>query len=164
MLTPHPKRLRSFDYLGSHEYFLTWCCHNRQPLFRESVAVDLVLAQILRAAEETELDVLAYCFMPDHVHLLVAGRHSNSDGVRFINLARQYAGFAYSKQFLRRLWQRYSYEHVLRSHETAQQVAQYIVENPVRAGLVVDLCEYTFTGSAIRDLTSLIEWAYGGSG
>ena len=32
--------------------------------------VSIVLREIVRAAIESAFDVLAYCFMPDHLHLL----------------------------------------------------------------------------------------------
>jgi REP element-mobilizing transposase RayT len=32
--------------------------------------VDEVLAHILRAADDESFAVVAYCFMPDHLHLL----------------------------------------------------------------------------------------------
>jgi REP element-mobilizing transposase RayT len=35
---------------------------------------------------------MAFCFMPDHVHLLVGGTCETSDGKRFIRRAKQYSG------------------------------------------------------------------------
>ena len=72
-------RLRDFDYRGRHSYFLTFCTYRRKSTFREASVASMVTGQILRSAKSFEFDVLAYCLMPDHVHLLVHGRSDRSD-------------------------------------------------------------------------------------
>jgi len=121
--------------------------------------VTLVLSQILRAADEHGFLIFAYCFMPDHLHLLIEGTTESSDCRRFIARAKQYAGFYYAKAFTGRLWQRYGYEHVLRDDEITQVAARYILENPVRAGLVQSVQEYPYVGSKVYPLADLIEGA-----
>jgi len=71
MQTGKPPHLNHFDYAGFHRYSLTFCTDQRRPTFTERRAVDLVLSQIVRASTECAFDVPAYCFMPDHTHLLV---------------------------------------------------------------------------------------------
>jgi putative transposase len=161
MITKHPARLVSFDYRGEHAYSLTWCCHNRQRLFVQRDKVDFVRAQILRACEPTGIEIPAYCYMPDHVHILANGADENADAKRFISLARQYSGFEFTNRYRHRLWQRYSYERVLRKQETSQSVARYILENPVRAKLVAAVQDYPFAGSETMERKAVIEWAYG---
>jgi putative transposase len=151
-----PSRLKGFDYLGRHRYSLTLCTARRRPLFVSGPVVTRVLSQILRASVEHDVAVLAYCFMPDHVHLLVEGQTARSDGKRFIVRAKQYSGYDYSKQFGGRLWQRYGFEHVLRDEETTRAVARYTLANPVRAGLAQRVSDYPFAGSLVYDLEDLI--------
>lgn len=160
MPTRQPTHLRSFDYHGFHRYFVTWCCADRQPLFTERVTVDLVWAQFLRACERSGFVIVAYCFMPDHVHLLIEATSEQADAKGFFSLAKQFSGYAYAQSCHGRLWQRYCYEHVLRTDETTRRVARYIVENPVRAKLVANVQDYPFTGSGTHSTPELIEWAY----
>jgi REP element-mobilizing transposase RayT len=70
----YPEHLKTFDYVGLHQYFLTFCTHERHRLFEKAGAVSLVRTQIERAATALQFAVIAYCFMPDHVHLLVEVR------------------------------------------------------------------------------------------
>src|SRR5262249_43836589 len=42
--------------------------------FVEPSRVEIVLKQILRAAADEGFEIIAYCFMPDHLHLLVEAR------------------------------------------------------------------------------------------
>jgi len=75
MFPGHPKPLRNFDYIGAHRYFLTWCCFGRHTLFGDPQVVANAVTQILRACEPCGMEIIAYCFMPDHLHMLVEGGH-----------------------------------------------------------------------------------------
>jgi len=160
MKTGRPSRLKCFDYLGFHRYFLTFCTDWRRKWFVDSAAVDLVLSQFLRAASNEQFAILVYCFMPDHVHLLVEGLAPNSDCKRFIVRSKQLAAHAYGSTFNARLWQPNGYEHVVRDDEKTQVVARYILENPVRAGLVVNPLDYPFSGSQIYKVADLLSGLY----
>ena len=145
MHTGRPSRLPRFDYRGFHAYFLTFCTFQRRRLFVAAESVDLVRTQISRAATDESVAIVADCYMPDHLHLLVQGSAETADGRKFISCARQLSGFHYQRRFGERLWQRYAYERVLRADEAMASVARYIVENPIRAGLVRRVTEYPYT-------------------
>jgi putative transposase len=102
--------------------------------------------------------MLAYCFMPDHVHLLVEGVDLQSDLRTFVGRAKQHSGADFALKHDRRLWQPGYYDRVLRQDGDARRVARYIVNNPVRAGLVVSPRDYPFVGSDVWTLDELLEW------
>ena len=112
MRTEKPEHLKTFDYIGVYQYFLTFCTHNRHRLFVEAPAVSVARTQIERAAGEQRFAVIAHCYMPDHVHLLVEGETDDSDCKQFISRAKQYSGFHYQAAFGKRLWQRFGFEQV----------------------------------------------------
>ena len=95
--------------------------------------------------------------MPDHLHLLIEGETQTSDCKRFIARAKQYSGYQHAATFKERLWQRYGFERVLREGETSAVVARYILENPIRAGLVTRVEDYPFAGSFVYTLTQLLD-------
>ena len=142
--------------MGCHRYSLTFCTDQRQPVFKDKRVVDLVLSQIARAGRERDFAVIAYCFMPDHLHLLVHGQSDTADCRRFIAAAKQYSGYYYSKEIGGKLWQRYGHERTLRNDEHTLVVARYIIGNPVRAGLVASVEQYSFAGSLICGLKDLV--------
>ena len=123
----------------------------------KAAAVETVRTQIARAAREQSFALIAYCFMPDHVHLLIEGQEDDSDCREYISRAKQYSGFHYKAAFGRRLWQRYGYEHVLRNDEAAVSVARYILENPVRARMVERITDHPFSGSSVYTIEQLLE-------
>jgi putative transposase len=157
MRTNQPGHLKTFDYRGLHRYSLTFCTDFRRRVFTDADNVELVKPQILRAAAQSGFAVVAYCFMPDHLHLLVEGLHDDADCLRFIKFAKQYSGFYFSQRHGQKLWQRYGFEHVLHDEELTLVVARYILANPVRAGLVKDPREYLFVGSEVYSLEELLE-------
>ncbi len=157
MHTERPEHLKTFEYVGIYQYFLTFCTHERARHFVKHDAVELVRTQIERAAVDYKMAAIAYCFMPDHAHLLVEGRAEDSDCRQFISRAKQYSGFHYKAKYGRRLWQRYGFERVLRNEESAVSVARYILENPLRARLVERVDEYPFLGSSAYTMEQVME-------
>jgi putative transposase len=157
VFTRRPERLKTFHYIGIYQYFLTFCTPKRRQRLSTGDRVDLVRTQFSRAAGDEQFALLAYCFMPDHVHLLVEGRSEDADCRRFISRAKQFSGFYYKKAFGETLWQRYGYERTLRSDEAALSVARYILENPVRAGLVESVEHYPFLGSDVYTLEEILD-------
>jgi putative transposase len=157
MFTGRPERLKTFDYLGFHRYSLTFCTNRRREIFTSADVVDLAFEQILRSTRENQFAVITYCFMPDHLHLLVEGLSESSDGKRLIASAKQYSAYHFAQHHGSRLWQRYPFEHVLRDDESTLVVARYILENPVRAGLVSRVEDYPFVGSLVYELKEILE-------
>ena len=160
MFPRHPEHIRGFSYRGCYRYSLRFCTNNRRQVFKWQSPVDLVRSQILRSAGEEEFAVIAYCFMPDHLHLLVEGQAEHSDCKCFIARAKQTSGFHFNRHFGTRLWQRYGFERVLRDSDHTFAVARYILENPVRAGLATSIEDYLFVGSSVYTLSELIASAY----
>jgi REP-associated tyrosine transposase len=156
VLTGNAGHLGAFDYTGLYRYFLTFCTNGRHCLFINPEVVALVRSQILRSATDEQFAVVAYCFMPDHLHLLVEAQSQNADCRAFIKRAKQFAGFHYARTFGGRLWQRYGFERVLRDDEATLIVARYIIENPVRAGLVATPESYPFSGSELYALGDIL--------
>jgi putative transposase len=143
-----PARIPGFSYVGFYRYSLRFCTNGRSRIFESSATVTAALAQIRRAAHEERFGLLAYCFMPDHVHLIVEGIEDSSDLRRFVKIAKQ--------RFVRRLrteagiaavWQEGYYERVLRSDETTDTVVRYVLDNPVRAGIVTKAEHYQHSGA-----------------
>lgn len=94
--------------------------------------------------------------MPDHVHLLIEGRSERSDLHRFIKRSKQSSGQSYAMAGNGPLWQDSYYDHVVRPEEDLSGIAKYIIENPVRAGLVKSPLDYPFVGSTVWPLEELV--------
>jgi len=146
-------RLKNFNYKGCYRYFVTICTQNKKPLFnKDEVLVAWFIDVLKEKSEIFGFKVWAYCFMPDHLHLLIEGRKHDADMKKFITSYKQKTGFYYKKKAGLPLWQINFYEHVLRREEDTISVVRYIFDNPVRKGLVDDYRKYKFLGSFEFDI------------
>jgi putative transposase len=149
-----PPRLQGFTYRGRHVYFLTFCTHARRDTFRDPSVATMVIGQMLRAAARFAFAVLAYCVMPDHVHLLAQGKSDRSDLRRFVRHIKQVT--AQTHHTKGPMWQEGYYDHVVRPEEDVSGIARYIVENPIRARLVNSTSEYAFIGSDVWSIEEIL--------
>jgi putative transposase len=151
-----PRRLKDFLYRGYYRYFVTIRSESFKDHFVNDEVVAKVIAILKSTAEQEGFAVWAYCFMPDHAHLLVEGKHSNADMKHFIALFKQKSGYWFKSTYGVKLWAPNYHEHVLRNDEATMAVARYIIQNPVRKGMVDDCSKYPYSGSfESEDICSL---------
>jgi putative transposase len=132
-----------------HRYLLTFCTAERTRVFEHPDTVRDALRQIRRTAAIEKFAIVAYCFMPDHLHLLVDGMSAQSDLKRFAKMAKQRSGASHAASGKGRLWQEGYWEKVFRIDDDARRIVRYIFENPVRAGLAKSANDYPFSGSDV---------------
>jgi len=142
-----PSRLKDFSYQGFYRYFITIRTNHFKPHFICSKVVARIVGILKDTAEQTGFSIWAYCFMPDHLHLLIEGRIANADMERFVTLFKQKTGYWFKGTYGKKLWETSYYERVLRDDETTIAVARYIFRNPVIKGLVEDYNSYPYSGS-----------------
>jgi hypothetical protein len=66
----------------------------------------------------------------------------------------------YGKKVVRRpIWQPGYYDQILRDAEATMAAITYVVNNPVRAGLVKDVAVYEFIGSSVYTMAEFREFA-----
>jgi putative transposase len=151
--------MNRFSYVGKYRYALVFRTFEGGQIFLDTVSVDLVLSQILRASKEKSFEITAYCFMPDHVHLLIEGTSESADCKAFIRAAKQYSGYSFRGHNRATLWNRYCYEHVIRDDFERSATIAYILKNPVVAGLASTPSDYPYLGSERYTVAQLIEQA-----
>ena len=149
-------RLKEFDYKGLYRYFITICTFNKEQIFKDNPSTVTWFVDILREQSRTfRFKIWAYCFMHDHLHLLLEGDDVNSDLKKFISSYKQISSFYYKERVGKQLWQINYYDHVLRKEEDNMNVAYYIFNNPLRKGIVDDFKQYKFIGSFEFDMAKL---------
>ncbi len=154
----YPKRPRIgyFSYKGHFAYFITICTDFKKVIFVSEEQVELVLEILKQTSKKHDFNVYAYCFMPDHLHLLLLAEESGSSLKDFLREFKQKSSFYYKKKFGIKLWQPSYYDHVLRKNEKLNNIAEYIFFNPVRKKLVDDYRKYPYLGSFIFDVKQFL--------
>jgi REP element-mobilizing transposase RayT len=149
-------RLRGFDYPACYAYSITICTRDRVPHFLDKEAGREVACSLEDEARRSGYSLIAYCVMPDHIHILTGP----NDRAHALTLPQFMQRFKSSST--RRLWklgirgvvwQTSYFDHVLRRDEDLEQVARYILGNPVRKGLVRDPEAYPLSRSFSGKLT-----------
>jgi len=139
-------RLKDFDYATPRAYFITICSYEGKKVFSDKDLAKEIIKCLKENKEKTNLKIYIYCLMPDHLHILLNPGDSNVSISRFIQTFKSQAGFLYKKQNGTPLWQRGFYDHIVRENEDLIKIAQYILDNPVRKGLVEIAEQYSYSG------------------
>ena len=156
VVVPRKKiRLARHEYVGRRIYFITICSEDRRPIFQNPNRAKAAIESLKIVSSSMNFLVHAFCVMPDHVHILVEGKTSTSDVVKFVAQWKQSTGYLFRGELARRSWQRRFYDHILLRAEDSECVAWYIWMNPVRKGLAADPKQYPFSGSFT------VEWPRG---
>ena len=160
-MVDYPRHLPGFSYVGRHRYSLTFCTFERLSLFKDAAVVDCVWTQFLRAGARSGYG--------DYCGLFHAG--SRASDCR--SHGRDFRSEAVHRPCetvlgLRVLTDTPTAQALAtvrirarpRDDESSQRSVRYVLENPVRAGLVRDPSEYPFIGSSVFDVKELLEYAY----
>ena len=161
---PRPKRKpprleRIFQKYDPTLFFVTFNVYLRRPLLA-SPQVHAAFVQYGRRGFLRDVGVGRYVLMPDHVHLFV------QFGVgcdltlgewmkglkRCLAIALLETGLQPSRipgQRLRTFWQPGVHDHVLRNEESYAEKWNYVRDNPVRAGLVLNADDWPYGGEIV---------------
>jgi REP element-mobilizing transposase RayT len=83
--------------------------------------------------------------MPDHLHVLVQGNSRAANLLCFVKTFKHKTTFHFRFKTGKTLWQMSLFDHILRTAEDFFETAEYILLNPVRAGLVQRPHDYPYS-------------------
>ena len=158
MDTRFRRRLPSAAYTHESAVFsVTTATRDRARVFAEP-AVAAGAVDVLRVRSAFHLvRVLAFCVMPDHVHILMSPSRTCDVPTfvgQFKNLAQRRA---WTLGVRGAFWQQSFHDRALRREDDVATVVRYILDNPVRAGLVRSSCEYAFSGGALARVADHVD-------
>lgn len=148
------KRIRHKEIPG-HARALTFSCHGRKPLLRDERVCALLGDSITRACERHAWRVIAFVFMPEHVHLLVrqerADHRSPPDMPALLRAIKQSASYRYRRMMSgseadHSLWLAGpGYDRNITMKKSLDAAIRYIHANPVRRGLCASPGEWLWS-------------------
>jgi REP element-mobilizing transposase RayT len=180
---PHDylRRLSPESYRGLAMVHWTLTVADRRTGWLDARAHACWREALLHTLARYALAAPVYCLMPDHVHVLLVGMAERSDQQRALSFLRRYSARMFVPDGSENAdekenpdgsgsasatgqhpgWQKQAYDHVLREEERRgdafKAVAHYIVENPVRAGLVNTADAWRFSGAVVAGWPAL-DW------
>ena len=96
------------------------------------------------------MQILAYCLMPNHVHVVAIPERVDSLAKGFGRTHNEYARWVHTRERQTgHLWQNRFFSCPLDERHLAEAL-RYVELNPVRAGLVEDPCEWVWSSAPAR--------------
>ncbi len=147
---PIRARIRRW-YIPNAIYFITAVTWQRDPLFADSTAIAILRSTLHRVQEKHPFRMIAYAFMPDHMHLLIHVPES-SDITAIMHSAQRNFTWNYKHangiEESLHLWQRGFWDHVIRDERDLEMHMNDVHYNPVKHGLAAAPGDYAHTSFA----------------
>jgi len=115
-------------------------------VFVETGFVEKLAVELIETANGLGFTSLCYCFMPNHLHFVCTGG-DDSNLIKFVQKYKSMTAYHYKKQYGKRLWHRGYYDRILRKPDDRFFAVEYVMDNPLRAGLVKNAGDYPFSKS-----------------
>lgn len=135
------------QHFANYDAVLDLAAHGPTWLRQPAVA-ELIVSEI-KLLRELEVEVLAFCLMANHVHLVAQlPEAADFSAARMMQRLKGRTALAANKLLNRTgqdFWRKESYDHVVRNGREQERVIAYVVNNSVKAGLVDDWTQWPYT-------------------
>ena len=126
---------------NKEDYFVTICCQKRGS---NQLAIPLVGPALIETIKHRDDRQIWYAHlavvMPNHVHLVVSFGRIDRRTQAIVSKWKEWTAKSLGIH-----WQRDFFEHRLRKDQSFREKADYVLANPVRAGLVRDWSDWPYT-------------------
>ncbi|MEZ9593140.1 transposase, partial [Shewanella sp. 10N.261.52.F9] len=127
--------------------------NNRQACFTSEQDFIAYTAWLKDYAKKFQVEIHAWVFMTNHVHLLCTPRENNAISQMMQSLGRQYVRyFNYTYKRSGTLWEGRYKSCLVQAEDYLLQLYRYIELNPVRANMVDDPCKYQWSSYQVNAL------------
>ena len=141
-------RLKDFDYSENGYYYITICTYKRQKLFEKSTVgatlcgrpTEMITKWLMELQNKfSDVKLCDYVIMPDHIHFILSktGDHTGSPLRDVVTWFKTMTTNEYIRKvkedeyspFVKKVWQRGYYEHIIRDEKDYLTKAEYIKNN-----------------------------------
>ena len=149
-------RLPDAAYRGRKNVAFTVNVENRRPLFQDAAVVAAMIPILAEQTARFDCLVGIYCFMLDHLHLIVCGQSDKADAKAAMDAFKTKTGLWLGECRPEWFWQDGYHDHIIRRSDDWRRQVHYAYMNPVRKGLVDDPAAWPYTGAIGFDLVELM--------
>ena len=129
-------------------YFFTLVTHKRRKYFDSTEKLDHLLSLIRQVQRSKPFDLIAYCLLRDHIHLLIKLPEIDSNYPIRLREIKRLTTLYIKHKFqgnVDRIWQDKYWEHTIRDEKDLQVHFDYIHYNPVKHGLTETYDEWKWS-------------------
>ena len=108
------------------------------PKYLEQTQIADIIAESLKFFDANDYDLISYCIMPNHVHCVLKLNEGSRSLDKIMQSVKRYSASESNKLLNRKgqFWQHENYDHIVRDEKELEGIIEYILNNPVKAGLV----------------------------
>ncbi|MCP4583163.1 MAG: transposase [candidate division Zixibacteria bacterium] len=115
---------------------ITICANDNINILSNREFTRYCISILKELAEKNDIELQAFCFMPDHIHFIISVQGDKS----IIDFIRKFKSITTVKSrqfgFKGSLYQKRFYDHFIREDEGLNETIMYVLNNPVRKGFV----------------------------
>ena len=126
------------NYVPGGTYFFTLVTFQRRKYFDTPHKLDLLHSKIRQVQSYKPFDLLAYCLLPDHIHLLIKLPEEDCNFSIRMREIKRLTTLWMKRETLGNvdpIWQDKYWEHTIRDEKDLQTHFDYIHYNPIKHGL-----------------------------
>ena len=117
-------------------------------MFTDLYLSRLLVAELRQVHELGLVESLAWVIMPDHIHWLFELKQQDLAGVVRRIKSRSTLVINRRRQSKEQVWQPGYHDRAVRAEDDLRKMARYIIANPLRAGLVDRVGDYSLWDAA----------------
>ena len=138
-------RLKDFDYSVPHAYFITICSKEKKEIFTNDELNSKVISCLLSERKKNGFKIFAYCLMKNHIHIIMMPPGNGKTISEFIGAFKSISYAMLKKSGIKySVWQERFYDHIIRRDEDFEDIVKYVLNNPVRKGIVQRWEDYKY--------------------
>ena len=136
------------NYVEGGTYFFTLVTKYRKPIFQDPACCELFMDGVEKVKSLHPFELIAFCVLPDHIHLLMSLSEGISDYSNNIKEIKRHVTISIRKHFDKQdlcVWQDRFWEHTIRDKHDMQRHYDYIHYNPVKHGYVESVDQWKWS-------------------
>jgi len=146
-------------YFGTFDKFLD--SSNCGPMWLQEDKIAAIMCDAIKYRDNKLYELICYCIMPNHVHLVIrieedekgiqnSLKSEEKDLYRITKILQRLKEYTAHEAniILRRkgqFWHRENYDHVIRNDKEFGNIVNYVLMNPVKAGLVKEWTDWKWS-------------------
>ncbi len=148
----HPHRLDPDEYRrpGQSCHIVT-CTKDKRKLLTDHGVPRVLVDSMDTSANLKGCQILAYCIMPNHMHIFVRVGPNGGDMLAFLHSFKTWTGRQLKlRGYPSPVWQRSCHDRHTRCDDDVPEKIHYVMRNPVRAGLCRTIEEWPWSEFRLR--------------
>ncbi|WP_374687544.1 transposase [Promineifilum sp.] len=137
-------------YFGRFDALLD--CVSTGPFWLRDPQIAQLVCNAAHDRDGRTYDLVAYCVMPNHLHIILTPLLDNQDSYcslsGIMHVLKGFSAFQANELLGRKgckFWQAESYDHYVRDPQELERIVWYVLNNPVKAGLVDDWSKWLWS-------------------